>query len=137
MIPGWDRAIRERGRLNGLGALKLVGGEVLRAAFDGDVARGVQDAGQRHELGEMLSVVPGVELLVILVVDEVGVDQEDRPAFLRHCYPSSGVSALGPLCPTIVPGMIAGQVTWRRGSPTPSKEPSPPSPFSLCAGEGE
>src|SRR4051794_24535539 len=32
----------------------------------------------------MLSVVPGVELLVVLLVYEIGIDQEDCAALLRH-----------------------------------------------------
>src|SRR5215207_1175969 len=43
----------------------------------------------------MLGVIPGVELLVVLIVDEIGVDQEDRSALLRHAIASASLLPAG------------------------------------------
>src|SRR4029450_5904122 len=69
-------------------ALQLVAGQVLRSALDLLVARAAEEPGDRHALGQVLVVVPAVEL-VFLLGGDVRPDHQESRALRGHGVPSS------------------------------------------------
>jgi hypothetical protein len=77
-------------RLQRLRTLQFIDRQILRNALIRDIARGVQEAGEAQQLGQMFGAVPSVKLLFMRRVD-VGIYQENSTSFLRHGDVSCGV----------------------------------------------
>src|ERR1051326_4152714 len=90
------RHLLVRVALHHVRALELVHGEVLRSALHGLVARGAEEAGDAEPLGDVLLVVPAVELRFLVRGHVAPHHQESGSSRVRHDYPSpSGFAGSG------------------------------------------